>query len=165
MKTKTVVLSGAAALVIGAGIAFATPIVGLLSPILSVGTNNSDLHARGSGVATNGERFHVELETEGPSTVSIQEGAYATGGANGWHSHPGMVIVTVISGSIIWYDENCNPTTYKAGDSWVEGSQLHGFKVTSPTTVTATFITAQGKPLRTDQPTPACGAGLLPGAP
>jgi quercetin dioxygenase-like cupin family protein len=71
------------------------------------------------------------LETEGPSTVTIQEAAYAAGGQNGWHSHPGMVIVTVISGSIIWYDENCTPTTYKAGDSWVEGGQLHGFKVIS----------------------------------
>ena len=38
MKTKTVVLSSAAALVVAAGIAFATPIVGLLSPLLSVGT-------------------------------------------------------------------------------------------------------------------------------
>jgi quercetin dioxygenase-like cupin family protein len=160
MKTNTVVLGGAAALVVGAGIALATPIVGLLSPLLSVGTSNSELHARGSAMTSAGERFHVELETEGPSTVSIQEGAYAAGGANGWHSHPGMVIVTVISGSIIWYDENCNPTTYKAGDSWVEGSQLHGFKVTTATTLTATFITAQGKALRTDQPAPACAAGL-----
>jgi hypothetical protein len=33
----------------------------LLSPILSVGTNSSDLRARGSGVTNNGERFHVEL--------------------------------------------------------------------------------------------------------
>lgn len=160
MKTKTIVLSSAAALVIATGIALATPIVGLLSPILSVGTNNSDLHARGSGVTSNGERFHVELETEGASTVTIQEGAYAAGGANGWHSHPGMVIVTVISGSIIWYDENCTPTIYKAGDSWVEGGQLHGFKVTTATTLTATFITAQGKAPRTDQPAPACAAGL-----
>jgi quercetin dioxygenase-like cupin family protein len=160
MKTKTVVLGGAGALVVAAGIAFATPIVGLVSPLLSVGTNNHDLHARGSALTSNSERFHVELETEGASTVSIQEGAYAAGGANGWHSHPGMVIVTVISGSIIWYDENCNPTNYKAGDSWVEGSQLHGFKVVTATTLTATFITAQGKALRTDQPAPACAVGL-----
>jgi len=160
MKTNTVVLSGAAALVVVAGVALATPIGGLLSPLLSVGTSNSELYARGSALTSSGERFHVELETEGPSTVSIQEGAYATGGANGWHSHPGMVIVTVLSGSIIWYDENCNATTYKAGDSWVEGSQLHGFKVTSAATLSATFITAQGKALRTDQPAPACAAAL-----
>ena len=107
-------------------------------------------------------RRNVELETDGPSTVSIQEGAYASGGQNGWHSHPGMVIVTVISGSIVWYDENCNPTTYNASDSWVEGSQLHGFKATSATTLSATFITAKGKAPRTDQRAPQCAAGLLP---
>ena len=116
MKTKTVVLSGAAALVVAAGIAFATPIVGLLSPLLSVGTNNHDLEARGSALTSTGERFHVELETEGPSTVSIQEGAYAAGGANGWHSHPGMVLVTIISGSIIlrwtiWRPHSSSPST------------------------------------------------------
>jgi hypothetical protein len=75
MKTRTVLLSGAAALIVAAGIALATPIVGLVSPALSVGTNNSDLHARGSGVTSTGERFHVELGTEGPSAVKIQEAA------------------------------------------------------------------------------------------
>src|SRR5215831_17037255 len=67
MKTNTVVLSGAVALVVVAGVSLATPIVGLLSPLLSVGTANSELHARGSALISSSERFHVELETEGPS--------------------------------------------------------------------------------------------------
>jgi quercetin dioxygenase-like cupin family protein len=46
-----------------------------------------------------------------------QDASIAGGGQNGWHSHPGMVVVTIISGSITGYDENCNPTDYKAGDS------------------------------------------------
>jgi quercetin dioxygenase-like cupin family protein len=71
---------------------------------------------------TGNEPFHVEFETEGPSALSTQDASIAAGGQNGWHSHPGMVVVTILSGSITWYDENCNPTDYKAGDSWVEGS-------------------------------------------
>jgi quercetin dioxygenase-like cupin family protein len=162
MKTKSKVLIGAAAAITGVGLALATPIVGLLSPLLAVGTQNSDLHARGTALMSSGERFRVELETDGPSTVSTQDGSVAAGGQNGWHSHPGMVVVTLISGSITWYDDNCNPTNYKAGDSWVEGSQVHAYRVTSTTAIhsMATFITAQGQALRTDQPAPPCAAGL-----
>jgi quercetin dioxygenase-like cupin family protein len=134
----------------------------LLSPILAAGTNNHDLHARGRAQVTGSEPFHVEFETEGPSALSTQDASIAAGGQNGWHSHPGMVVVTILSGSITWYDENCNPTDYKAGDSWVEGSQVHAFRVTStvPFHGIAWFITAQGQPLRTDQPAPPCAAGL-----
>jgi hypothetical protein len=44
----------------------------------------------------------------------------------------------------------------------VEGSQIHAFRVTSSTAVQlmAWFVTAQGQALRTDQPAPACAAGL-----
>jgi quercetin dioxygenase-like cupin family protein len=162
MKMKTKVLIGVGAVAVGAGVALATPIVGLLSPILAAGTNNHDLHARGRAQVTGSEPFHVEFETEGPSTLSTQDASIAAGGQNGWHSHPGMVVVTILSGSITWYDENCNPTDYKAGDSWVEGSQVHAFRVTStvPFHGIAWFITAQGQPLRTDQPAPPCAAGL-----
>jgi quercetin dioxygenase-like cupin family protein len=162
MKTQSKVLIGAAAAITGVGLALATPIVGVLSPLLAVGTQSSDLRARGNALMSNGEHFRVELETEGPSTVSTQDGSVAPGGQNGWHSHPGMVVVTLISGSITWYDDNCNATNYKAGDSWVEGSQVHAYRVTSTTAIhsMATFITAQGQALRTDQPAPACAAGL-----
>jgi hypothetical protein len=44
-----------------------------------------------------------------PTTLSIQAAAYSAGGQNGWHSHPGLVAVTMLSGTIQWYDEDCNP--------------------------------------------------------
>jgi quercetin dioxygenase-like cupin family protein len=162
MKAKTKVVVGVAAIIGAAGFALATPIVGLISPILAAGNQNADIHKRGTGPVSTGERFKAELETEGPSTISIQDGAYAFPGQNGWHSHPGLVAVTIISGSIQWYDENCVPTIYKAGDSWVEGSQVHAFRNIGPGPVhlMAWFITAQGQPLRTNEAAPACAAGL-----
>jgi quercetin dioxygenase-like cupin family protein len=162
MKTRFKLLIGATAMVTVVGVALATPIVGLISPLLSVGTQTSDIHVRGTAVMSNGEQFKVELETEGPSTISTQDASIAAGGHNGWHSHPGMVAVTLISGSIQWYDENCVPTIYNAGDSWVEGSQHHYFRVigTSNIHLIAWFITAQGQALRTDQPAPPCAAAL-----
>lgn len=151
----------------GAGLALATPIVGLIAPLLAVGNQAADLRARGTAETSTGEPFRAKLETEGPATVSIQDfslaGSIATQTSqNGWHSHPGMVIVTLLAGSIRWYNENCEATDYKAGDSWVEGSQLHAFRVTSATPLhgMAVFVTANGKGLRTDEIPPACAAGL-----
>ena len=74
---------------------------------------------------------------------------------------PGMVAVTLTSGSITWYDENCEPTVYNAGDTWLEGSQIHAFKANGTgVQLVAWFITAQGRALRMDQPAPACAANL-----
>jgi quercetin dioxygenase-like cupin family protein len=163
VNTKTRLILGAAGAAVAiVGVAFATPIVGLTSPPLAVGSHNDEVHARGTAQTSTGERFKVELETEGPATFSTQDGAIAAGGHNGWHSHPGMVMVTLISGSIEWYDDNCAPTVYSAGDSWVEGSQPHAFKVLGNTGIhlIAWFISAQGQALRTDQPAPACVASL-----
>ena len=162
MSTKTKILIGISAAVTGVGVVLATPIVGLTAPFLAVGTHNADLKARGNGVSISGTPFRVRLDADGPSTSSIQDVAIAAGGQNGWHSHPGMVVTILLSGSITWYDEACNPTNYTAGDAWVEGGQLHAFKVTSttPIHIMAYFLTAQGVPVRTDQPAPPCGAEL-----
>jgi quercetin dioxygenase-like cupin family protein len=162
VNTKIKLLIGAAAITTVVGIALATPIVKLASPLLAVGNHTGDIHKRGTAAVSNGEPFKVELHTDGPSTFSIQDAAFAAGGQNGWHSHPGMVAVTIISGSIQWFDENCDSTVYKAGDSWVEGSQIHAFRNIGTGTVhlMASFITAKGQALRTDEAAPPCAAGL-----
>jgi len=167
VKAMTKLLIGTGSIVSAVGVALGTPVIGLIAPLLAVGNQSVDLHARGTAETSTGEPFRVKLETEGPATVSIQDFSYAGSTAtqasqNGWHSHPGVVVVTLISGSIRWYDENCEPTDYKAGDSWVEGSQLHAFRVTSLTPVhgIAAFVTAHGKALRTDETAPGCAVGL-----
>ena len=163
MNIKTrIVLSAVGLTAALVGVIYATPIVGLASPLFSVGQHTSDIRTRGHGHTATGQTFRVELETEGPATLSNQDGAYAPGGHNGWHSHPGMVAVTMVSGAIQWFDENCVETDYKAGDSWTEGSRLHYFRVVGTTGVhlTAFFITAQGVALRTDEAAPACAASL-----
>jgi quercetin dioxygenase-like cupin family protein len=161
MKTKTKLLIGVAA-VTAVGVALATPVVGVLAPLLAVGNHNAEMHARGTATTSVGEPFRAEFETEGPATLSTQIYSVAAGGHNGWHSHPGMVFNTLVSGSIEWYDENCTPTIYAAGDSWVEGSQPHAYRVISATAIQAVgwFVTAHGQPLRTDLPAPSCAAAL-----
>jgi quercetin dioxygenase-like cupin family protein len=162
MKTKTKVIIGAAIATALAGLALATPIFNLASPVLATGNDNTWIDEHGAATAANGESFTASLTTQGPSTILIQDAAYSPGGHNGWHSHPGLVMVTLIAGSIQWFDANCKPTFYTAGDSWVEGGQVHYFRVVSTVNVhlMASFVIAQGEPPRTDQPAPACAAAL-----
>ena len=162
MKTKAKILIGCAAIAALTGLAVATPILDLTSPLLSAGKQNSDIHEIGTFRLNSGDEFRAVIRTYGPSTISVQEGAYTPGGHNGWHSHPGLVAVTLISGTIQWYNENCEATIYKAGDAWVEGSQHHYFRNIGTTNaqLSAVYITAQGQALRIDQAAPPCAAAL-----
>jgi quercetin dioxygenase-like cupin family protein len=165
MKLKTRIVIGAALATAMAGLASATPIVKLASPVLATGTVSTPVNSHGVAAVPdpdNDEWFNARLTTDGPSTVTIQDGAYAAGGQNGWHSHPGLVIVTLMSGSIEWFDANCEKKVYKAGDSWTEGSQAHAFRVlgTAGIHLMAVFILAKDEGLRIDRPAPPCAAGL-----
>jgi len=162
MNRKTQVIVGAAAASAIVGLAFATPIVNLASPVLSIGTQKSLIDTRGEFQTSEGQWFKVKLQTDGPSTIETQEAAYSTGGVNGWHSHPGIVAVTLIAGTIEWFNEKCEPTIYKAGDAWMEGSQAHYFRIVGTVNVqlTAVYVIAKGEKPRIDQPAPACAAAL-----
>ena len=162
MKVKSKAIMGVAVIgsVIG-GLAWATPIFNLASPILASGNQDANIETHGE-FATSGGEFRTFLKTEGPSSILIQDASYSAGGYNGWHSHPGLVAVTLITGTIQWYDEDCKMTTYKAGDSWTEGSQVHYFRVTGTSTIhlMAVFVIAKGSTPRIDQPAPGCAAAL-----
>jgi quercetin dioxygenase-like cupin family protein len=165
MKQKTKVAMGAFVLTGAIGLASATPIVKLASPNLAVGTISTPVDSHGVAAVPDPDNdawFNARLTTDGPSTVTIQDGAYAAGGQNGWHSHPGLVIVTLLSGSIEWFNANCESKIYNAGDSWTEGSQTHAFRVLGTTGihVMAVFVIAKDEGYRIDKPAPACASGL-----
>jgi Cupin domain len=99
-----------------AGIALATPGIGIIS---------APVHARG----TNAERLNVhskagvKLQTKSSVDFVTQQLVIGPGGTTGWHSHPGPVLVTVKSGELTLVyanDTTCQGTTYKAGESFVD---------------------------------------------
>ncbi len=57
--------------------------------------------------------------------VSIVTQVYDPGHDSGWHSHPGIHAVAVISGELTVYDGQCRPTTYGPGRPYVGGRELH----------------------------------------
>ena len=177
MNIRTRLLIGTVAVAFGlVGIAYATPIVGLLiNTILSSGTIKDEikLHVRvplppaaDADSDENKDRdddWRAELYTSGPSDILIQDVVYAPGGHTGWHSHPGMLLSNVVSGSIEWYDSRCRKHVYNAGDSLTESTQTH--YVRNVDTVKnahfmVTYVIAHGQPRRIDQPAPACAAAL-----
>lgn len=172
MTRKTqVVLAAIAATLAVAALVRATPIVGLLvGTILSSGTANDQLieHVKVPIPAVTGtsddqeDVWDAKLLTSGPSNIIVQDVVFAPGGHTGWHSHPGILVSSVISGSIEWYDSQCLKHVYNAGDSLTESTQPHFVRNVGAVNAhfMVTYIIAKGQPRRIDQPAPACAAAL-----
>lgn len=70
------------------------------------------------------EVIHVEDAQESV----VQEIVISPGGATGWHSHPGPVVVLIKSGTMSFYDGDdptCSVRTYSAGQAFVDSGQGH----------------------------------------
>jgi quercetin dioxygenase-like cupin family protein len=152
-------------------IAHATPIVGLLvGTILSSGSTNEEIMQKvrvplppvPSGTDQEDE-WTAKLYTSGPSSIIVQDVVYSPGGHTGWHSHPGILLSSVIAGSIEWYDSQCVKHVYNPGDSLTESTEPHYVRNVDPLNnahFMVTYIIAKGQPRRIDQPAPACAAAL-----
>jgi hypothetical protein len=57
----------------------------------------------------------VKFQTKDPTTVRVQKLEWIAGAYSGWHHHPGVIIVTVQSGSVTVEDSSCNSVTYGPG--------------------------------------------------
>jgi quercetin dioxygenase-like cupin family protein len=167
MKTNVkFLLGGASVCCLIAGLAMATPTIGAwYNVILSTGTVDRDVHAHAHvALAGSEEGFRAEVETDGAANFIVQDVKFSPGGTTGWHTHPGVLLLSLAadSGPIDWYNAQCEKTVYQAGDSWTEGTKLHD--VVNNSSIDAhfvvTYIVAKGLNKRTDEPAPACAAAL-----
>ena len=113
------------------------------------------------GAGQSGEWFQIS-QREGNDVVTVQN-TFLAGGFSGWHSHPGLTMVIVVSGEITLFREavkggKCRVQTYVAGDVFLErpGDQAnavnHG---TVAAVVAATFFNVpHGTPTRIDRTAP-----------
>ena len=74
------------------------------------GTLPSNVHLKADG---------VKFQTSGAVDVVAQTITYVPGGYSGWHTHPGVVLVVVESGSVT-LQVGCSIHTYTAGQSFTE---------------------------------------------
>src|SRR5215213_9568831 len=56
----------------------------------------------------------------GSADVALVKVTIEPGGPTGWHHHPGVVLVSVASGTVTEYDGQCEQTAIQAGEGFVE---------------------------------------------
>ena len=64
----------------------------------------------------------VKFQTKAAVDVATATVTVLPGGSSGWHSHPGIVIVSVKTGSITFYDQTCVGTVHGAGTAFIEAA-------------------------------------------
>jgi quercetin dioxygenase-like cupin family protein len=105
----------------------------------------------------------VKLQTKGATDVVMQTITSPPGASSGWHSHPGVVLVAVQSGTVTLYDADCHTKQYRSGQAFVEvgdDALLVRNNTTSNAVLYVTLIVPKSATLlRIDKPQPAtCSA-------
>jgi quercetin dioxygenase-like cupin family protein len=106
---------------------------------------------------------HVELHTKGATDVAMQTITSPPGGSSGWHSHPGVVVVAVQSGTVTLYDHECHTTQYGPGQAFLEVGDVPLLVRNNTTSDAVLYVTLifpkSATSLRIDKPQPAnCAA-------
>jgi len=131
--------------------ALATPALGgFVSELLARGTLTTPVNANADG---------VKLRTYGHIDHAVSKITLPPGASSGWHRHPGVVLVTVQSGTLTRYSSDCSRDTFTAGQSFWEAG-LQPLVVRNETNHDVinyvTFIAPTGAALRIDSPNPGC---------
>ena len=159
MRSKATLLTMLAWTVIAPSLAFGTPPAGVISNvIIAQGATLGSVKER----ADVGGSWAVQLEDKGQSEFYFQDLTVGPGGYTGWHSHPGILLITIKEGSVDFYDKDCAKHTYATGQSFTEGAEPHTAmnRGTGNARLLVAYIIKKGEPRRIEAPQPACGAAL-----
>jgi quercetin dioxygenase-like cupin family protein len=142
------------ALAIPFGVVVATMGSGVVGAIVGRGTIDARVHGEFSG---------FDLIVRKDTDAVTQSLTIAPGGHTGWHTHPGVAVVTILSGTLTFitaHDEECMGHEYTVGDTFVDtGRQTHIARNLGsvPVTLSVTYFIPVGADIRTDQPDPGTG--------
>jgi len=104
--------------------------------------------------------WEVEAEARPALDIATQTITFQPGGHSGWHSHPGPVFISVISGTMTFYesdDPDCQPVVRNAGEGYLDtGEHAHIARneTALPATNVVTYLVPPGAALRVDEPFP-----------
>jgi quercetin dioxygenase-like cupin family protein len=160
MRKRTALMLAVVAALVVAGTALATMASGI--SVTTFVRATLDANKPDDGVkAYSGD--DVKLHTKGATDVAVQTIISPPGASSGWHSHPGVVLVAVQSGTVTVYHADCHAMQYGAGQAFVEVGD-HAVLVRNNTTSNAVLyvtliVPKDATALRIDQPQPAtCSA-------
>ena len=101
----------------------------------------------------------IKLGTKGPTDHVVQTQTFAPGASSGWHHHPGVLVVSIASGTLTRYHDNCEPELIGPGQGFVEfGSSpvMVRNETEEDVVLYVTYIVPEGSPLRFEDEDP-CG--------
>lgn len=103
-------------------------------------------------IVVNADR--VKFQTKDPTDVATYSVTYEGGGFSGWHTHPGFILVTVQSGSVVRM-VGCSSRTYVAGQSFIESDEepvgaIANASAVDEAVLLATQVTPRGSSRRLD---------------
>lgn len=91
------------------------------------------------------QRTHVKNLDDASTMIVAEVNWVQTGSTTGWHMHPGIVLVSMVEGTIEVIAENeCIPRTYTAGDAWMDPGLIH--KATAISDGAKAYVTFLGIP-------------------
>lgn len=141
---------------ISAGLVGATPGSGSTSTLLGRATFDEEFKVKRNA----GEDWEVELEAKPALDVAVQRIVFQPGGQSGWHSHPGPVLISVVEGTMTFYesdDPSCTPIVRHAGQGYVDfGDHAHIARneTSEPSVNIVTYLAPPAAALRIDRPAP-----------
>lgn len=88
----------------------------------------------------------LTLTVSGPGDVNVLRQVYEAGGDSGWHRHPGIHAVAVLSGTLTIYDHTCQVQTFGPGQSYVGGQEGHRVRneTAEPVEMAVTYLSPAG---------------------
>ena len=152
--------------------AIRSPLLALALILVFAGTvlataANSGFHSTPVSRGTLSDSVHyntgaVKFQTKGAVDFVNVTVNFAPLGSSGWHSHPGVVLVTVASGSVVVYDAHCVGTVHTAGtassaftESGDEPGLVRNESTTTPEVSNVTYLVPAGTTmLRIDRDAP-----------
>lgn len=141
------------------GVALATTAVGITQVVVATALYEGiDIEARRADV--DGPGWKAKLKVTGFSDIAVNSNTAVPGATSGWHSHPGLSIVSVTQGAVTLYDADdptCTAMVVTAGNGFVEaGDHVHILRNEGAVDAkwTTTAIRPTGAAGRIDQPAP-----------
>jgi quercetin dioxygenase-like cupin family protein len=154
-----IAIASLSVMAIGAAIAMASAPSGVVPTVLARGSFD---RFKVMSNPDNGGLF--KAEAKGPIDMVIRRHEYAVNATTGWHANPYPVFITVISGTVTFYDYDdptCTPTVVHAGEGYVDSGRGHlGRNESGQPAVDVSVIMAPvGATFRSEltAPNPNCG--------
>jgi Cupin domain len=156
--TKRVLIAAGCAVALSTGLAWSTPSSGSTSVLLGRATFDEGFKVKRRSVT--GDRWRVEVKATPDLDVAVQSIDFQPGAQSGWHSHPGPVFISVVSGTMTFYegdDPDCEPVVRTAGQGFLDvGDHPHIARNESgmPARNIVTYFAPPGAALRVDELNP-----------